>query len=195
MTSIMLSSFVFIGAGVQVVGMAAYIKETLQGKTKPNRMSWLMWSATPLIAGVAALADGAGLAALPTLISGSSALVGLLASFANRNAYWKLGRFDYLCGLFSVLALVLWYITREPVIAILFAIISDIFATTPTVIKSWKQPKTETALAYTTGLFNALTSFTAIQTLTFSSIAFPLYWSLANCCIILALYRGKFLKR
>ncbi|MFA6018182.1 MAG: hypothetical protein WCT28_00650 [Patescibacteria group bacterium] len=187
----MLQYLVLLGAVVQLVGIAAYLKETLQGKTKPNKVTWLMWSIAPLIAGVAALADGAGWAALPTIISGSSAALVLLASFTNRQAYWRLETFDYLCGLCSILALILWYATREPIVAITFAILSDAFATAPTVLKAWTHPKSETPLAYTTGLFNALTSFSAIRTPSISSIAFPLYWAATNCCIILILYRSK----
>lgn len=183
---------VFVGAAVQFIGIAAYLKDTLRGKTKPNRVTWLMWSLAPLIAGSAALADGAGWAAFPTLISGGSALAVLFASFVNRQAYWKLETFDYFCGLFSILALILWYFTQMPAVAVIFAIISDVFATAPTIIKTWKHPQTETASAYTTGLFNALTSFSGIKLWSISSVAFPIYWVLVDCCLISIIYRSKF---
>jgi hypothetical protein len=58
-----------------------------------------------------------------------------LASFVNKKAYWKLEKFDYICGISSALALLLWWLTKEPAIAIVFAIISDAFAAIPTLIK------------------------------------------------------------
>lgn len=191
----MFQYLVFIGAIVQLFGIVAYVKNTLRGKTKPNRVTWLLWSAAPFIAGVAAITDGVGWAALPTIISGLSAFLVFLASFVNRYAYWKLETFDYFCGFCSVLALIFWYISQEPIVAIVFAIFSDIFATAPTIIKMWKHPKTETLFAYTAGLFNALTSFSAIRIWSFSSLAFPLYWAITNCCIILIFYRTKFFKK
>lgn len=187
----MAQPLVLIGAAVQLVGISAYVRDTLRGTTAPNRVTWLLWSAAPLIAGVAAIADGAGWAALPTIVSGSSALLVLGASFANRRAYWKLGAFDYACGLCSALALVLWAATGEPAVAVIFAILSDAFATAPTIVKAWKRPETETSLAYSTGLFNALTSFSAIRAWSFSSVAFPLYWAATNCGILFVLRRSR----
>jgi len=187
----MFQYFVFVGAAVQSVGLIAYIKDMLRGKAKPNRVTWLMWSTAPLIAGLAALSDGAGWAALPTIVSGSGALLVFFVSFIKKQAYWKLKTFDYLFGLCSGLALILWYLTKEPLTAIIFSILSDLCATSPTIIKIWRRPGTETTLAYTTGLFNALTSFFAISFWSFSTVIFPIYWVITNCCIIFILYRKK----
>lgn len=188
----MLQYVVVIGAAVQLLGVLSYMKETLRGNTKPNKVTWLMWSIAPLIATFAALADGVSWAVLPVFMAGFAPLLVFISSFVNSNAYWKLEGFDYLCGLCSILALVLWAITKEPIVAIVFAIASDAFAAVPTLIKSWRYPETETVDAYTTGAFNALTSFAAIKIWTFSSFAFPAYLVLVNSALILAIYRRKF---
>ena len=86
-----------------------------------------------------------------------------------------------------MLALVLWGITKEPVIAIVFAIASDGFAAVPTLIKAWKYPETETAAPFTTGLFNSLTSFAAIKVWSFSSYGFPVYLVIANSFLIISI--------
>jgi len=191
----MLQYLVFIGAAVQLLGIFSYIKETLRGNTKPNKVTWLMWSVAPLIATFAALADGVGWSVLPVFMAGFGPLLVFIASFVNKNSYWKLETFDYLCGFCSALALILWGITKEPVIAIVFAIASDGFAAIPTLVKSWKYPKTETATAYTTGLFSALTSFTAIKIWNFSSYAFPAYLVIAETLFILSIYHRKIFKK
>jgi len=191
----MLQYLVFIGAAVQLLGIFSYIKETLRGNTKPNKVTWLMWSVAPLIATFAALADGVGWSVLPVFMAGFGPLLVFIASFVNKNSHWELETFDYLCGFCSVLALVLWGITKEPVIAIVFAIASDGFAAIPTLVKSWKYPKTETAAAYTTGLFSALTSFTAIKIWNFSSYAFPAYLVIAETLFILSIYHRKIFKK
>lgn len=191
----MLQYLVFIGAAVQLLGIFSYIKETLRGNTKPNKVTWLMWSVAPLIATFAALADGVGWSVLPVFMAGFGHLLVFIASFVNKNSYWKLETFDYLCGFCSALALILWGITKEPVIAIVFAIASDGFAAIPTLVKSWKYPETETAAAYTTGLFSALTSFTAIKIWNFSSYAFPAYLVIAETLFILSIYHRKIFKK
>jgi hypothetical protein len=191
----MLQYLVIIGAVVQLLGIASYIKDTLKGTTKPNRVSWLLWSVTPLIATAAALADGVRWAVLPVFMSGFGPLLVFIISFVNKKSYWKLGKFDYLCGFFSVLALVLWGITKEPVIAIIFSIVSDGFAAAPTLVKIWESPESESKGPYATGLFNSMTSFAAVKTWNFSSFGFAAYLTIMNVALVMAFYRRNFFRK
>lgn len=187
----MLQYAVFVGAAVHLFGTWLYLRDTLWGDTKPNRVTFLLWAAAPFIETAAALAEGVTLAVIPVFLAGFGPFLILIASFVNKNAYWKLGLFDYICGLFSVLALVLWWITNQPSVAIAFAIVSDGFALLPTLKKSWTHPHTETGIAYATSLFSALTSFFAIKALSFPEIAFPVYLVIANSSLLFAIYRGR----
>lgn len=185
---------IFLGAIVQFVGIYGYIRDTVRGKTKPNRVSWLLWFVSASIASVAAISDGVRWAVLPVFLSGFCPLLVFIASFVNKNSYWQLEKFDYLCGLFSIIALILWGITKEPNVAIVFSIISDGLAATPTIIKSWKFPETETVDAYAVGLFAAITGFFAIEQWTFASYAFPLYLVTVNSLLIVLITKGKHFK-
>jgi len=180
------SYLVFIGAAVQLGGIASYVSGTLRGTTRPNRVTWLMWSVAPLIATFAAVSDGVRLSALPVFMSGFGPLLVFLASFANPRSFWKLERFDYLCGLFSLLALILWAVTREPDVAIVFSILSDFSAAVPTLRKAWRAPESEDSAAYSTGLFNSLTAFPAIGTWAFTSVAFPVYLVVINTSLFVS---------
>ncbi len=182
---------VFAGAFIQLAGVSFYVKDTIRGKSKPNRMTWLLWAAAPLIAAAAAFADGVGWAALPVFMSGFGPFLVLLASFINPNSYWRLHTFDYICGVCSALALILWALTAEPIVAIIFAILSDGLAVVPTLIKSWKYPETETGIAYVMSLLAVLTSFAAVKTWSFSAIAFPIYLVVAILVLIFAIYRKR----
>src|SRR3989344_2835933 len=93
---------VFVGAAVQFLGGVAYIKDTLRGKTKPNRVTWFLWMLAPYIGTAAAIGGGVSWAILPVFMAGFIPMLVLFASFLNKNAYWKLGSFDYLCGAFSL---------------------------------------------------------------------------------------------
>ena len=182
---------VIVGSVVNLFGTSYYILNTIRGTTKPNRMTWLMWSIAPLIGASAAFASGVTWAALPVFMAGFMPLLVLIASFVNRNAYWKLGTFDYVCGLLSLLALILWYITNDATIAIIFAIASDFAASVPTVIKCWKQPETETASGYTASWFNNAMSFLVITHWTFANYAFPLYLVFMNTALAFPIIRRK----
>ncbi len=188
----MLQYLVIVGAAVQLYGIWFYIRDTIKGKTQPNRVTWLLWSIAPMIATFAAFSSGVRWAILPVFMSGFAPFLVFVASFANSKAYWKLGRLDYICGFFSLLALVLWGITKEPVIAIVFAIASDALAAAPTLFKAWLYPETETSTAYSTGAFNALTGFAAVKLWIFSQYGFTIYLVLINLLILLTINRKKF---
>jgi hypothetical protein len=191
----MLQYLVIVGAIIQLAGIASYIKETLKGNTKPNKITWLLWSVAPMIATFAALSAGVRLSVLPVFMSGFGPFLVFLASFVNKKSYWKLEKFDYICGLCSILALILWGITKEPAIAIIFAIASDGFAAVPTIIKSWKYPETETVTPYITGLLNSSTSFAAIKVWDFASIAFPVYLIIINISLSSYILKTIFVKK
>lgn len=187
----MIEYLVFLGAAVNLIGTIFYIKETLKGNIKPNKISWLLWSIPPFIATFAALSAGMGWVALPIFMSGFTPLVGFIVSFVNKKADWQLKAFDYFCGFFSVLAIILWVITKEPITAIIFSLVADIFATIPTVKKTWQYPETEKSYTYIGGLFSAITAFTVIKVWNFPSLAFPIYLVLMDSTIIYLIYRRK----
>ncbi|MBI5221652.1 MAG: hypothetical protein HY979_02515, partial [Candidatus Magasanikbacteria bacterium] len=72
----MVQYLVIVGAVAQLYGVSSYIKETLTGGTKPNRMTWLLWSLAPLIGVAAAIFDGVSLfAILPVFMAGFGPLL------------------------------------------------------------------------------------------------------------------------
>ncbi len=189
----MLQYLVIVGATAQLLGIGSYIINTVRGKTRPNRVTWILWALAPMIASVAALSDGVRWAILPVFMAGFGPLLVLIASFLNPRSYWKLQPFDYLCGLFSVLALVLWAITKQPEVAIIFSILSDGLAAVPTLTKAWSHPETESVGPFVGGLLSQMTSFFAIQTWTMTSFAFPVYLVSINLMFIGILARQYFI--
>ncbi len=187
----MLEYLVFIAAFATLLATVAYVRSMFKGGAKPNRVSWLMWSIAPFIATTAALSNGVSWAALPVFMSGFSPFLIFSASFFSKKAAWTLSSFDYICGALSGLALVMWYVTADPNVAIIFAMASDGLAAVPTLTKTWNHPETEIAWPFVVGVFNAATSFLAITAWDFSAYAFPAYLIVINFLIFLTIYRKK----
>ncbi len=185
---------VIFGALVNFFGSLPYVMDTLRGKTKPNRVSWGMWSLAPVIGTVAALMSGVTWAVLPVFMSGFMPFVIFLSSFWNPNAYWKLEKFDYMCGAASALALILWAITAQPLVAIAFAILSDALAGIPNIIKCWKYPETETGSAYIAGFISALTAIPVIKVWTFAEYGFPIYLIIMSSALMISVWHQKVIK-
>jgi hypothetical protein len=185
----MFEFLVLVAAAASLLAASVYIRSMFKGQTKPNRVTWLMWSIAPAIATAAALSNGVGWAVLPVFMSGFAPFLVFVASFLNKKAYWKPSSFDYLCGVLSGLAIVLWLITSNPDLAIIFAIVSDALAAVPTLIKAWHNPKTESAWPFIVGVFSPLTSFTVATTWAFSEVGFPIYLILINVLLVVSILR------
>ena len=187
----MLEYLVIVAAAASLLAASVYIRSMFVGRTKPNRVTWLMWSIAPLIAAAAAFSNGVGWAVLPVFMAGFSPLMIFTASFFAKKAYWKLSTFDYFCGALSGLALVMWWLTNNPNVAIVFAVASDALASVPTIIKAWGNPETESIWPYVVGVFGGASSLVVATMWTFSAYAFPSYLIVINILVLLVIYNRQ----
>lgn len=183
--------FIILAVIIGTYGSISYSIDTIKGKVKPNRVTWFLWALAPLIAFAAEIKQGVGLHSLMTFAVGFGPLMILLASFLNKKAYWKLSKLDYICGGFSILALVLWSVTKNGNIAIMFAILADGIAAVPTLVKAWKAPETENYLPFMMAIITSTTTLLAIKVWDFAHYAFPIY-IFTICLIFVLLIKFKF---
>jgi hypothetical protein len=167
--------FVLVAAAINLFGCAAYVNDTLRGRSYPNRVTWFLWSLAPLIAFAAEVQQGVGWTSVMTFMVGFSPLMVLVASFIGRHAYLRITRFDLACGSLSIVALLAWRITGEGNVAILFSLLADLLAAVPTLRKAYLQPHTETALAFLCSGISAVITILTITDWSFAVAAFPLY--------------------
>lgn len=182
--------FVILGALISFYGGLSYLIDTIKGRNKPNRVTWFLWSLAPLIAFAASLQKGVELTALMTFMAGFNPLMIFLASFINKKSYWQLSKLDYFYGSISIFALVIWQITGEGNLAILFAIIADALAAIPTVIKSYYQPETESSQIYLFAMINSGIALLTISNWSFAYYSFPAYIFLI-CALLYSLVKFK----
>jgi len=180
---------------INTFGSFFYLKDTLEWKTKPNRVTWWIWAAAPLIWATAMyFSQWLTWNILPVFVAGFFPFLIFLSSFVNKNSYWELKKLDYICLALAILALILWGITNNPLIAIIFSILADFFAALPLIIKIYKFPETETISAYFAWLISALSAFLVIKNWTLEEYLFPAYLVLICSIIILAYYWKRIFK-
>ena len=168
-------NFVYLGVALGVLGSAGYLRDTLRGTTQPNRVTWLLWAVTPLLAAAVEFHSGVGLRTLTTFTVGFMPLLIFIASFRNPAAVWKIGRLDYVCGALSVAGTVGWLLTRSGGVAIAAAIVADLLAGIPTLVKSWTNPESESVSAYLGAFLNSGILLLTVTDWTTAEVAFPIY--------------------
>lgn len=176
-------NFVIVGTLIASIGSVAYLWETIKGNVRPNRVSFLLWAIAPMIAFVAQIKQGVGLESLMTFSTGFLPLLVFFASFSNKNAQWKLTKFDLSCGILSVAGLILWLITQVGNVAIFFSIVADGLAALPTLIKAYKYPETEIAWPWFATCVGVILTLLTIKEWTFANSGFIIYIFLVDLII------------
>jgi len=167
--------FVILGAAIGAVGTWWYLRDTLRGVTRPNRVTWALWAALPLLACAVEVQAGVGLRSLMTFVSGFGPLLVFVASFRNPQATWHIERVDWACGALSVAGLVVWLTAHQATVGLVAFIVADALAALPTLRKSWLAPETETTAAYVTAAVNGAITMLTVNHWTTAVVSFPLY--------------------
>lgn len=168
-------NFVIAGAILNLIGSLSYLIDTVKGRVKPDRVTWILWSVIPFIAFTAQIKQGVGLQSLMTFMTGFTPLIIFLASFLNKKSYWRLGRLDVICGVISIVGILLWYITKVGNTAILFSILADGLAAIPTVVKAYHAPETEDYKVYFLAATSAAITLLTIKVWSFEYFGWPIY--------------------
>jgi len=146
-----------LSAILLLFGYIPYIRSVAVGKTKPHAFSWLVWGLLAAIGFTAQVVEGAG---------PGSWMVGfeVLAYFTIFALALIKGirRFDaldwYSLGL-AILAIGLWIVTDEPLIAVILVTIGDFIGFVPTFRKGFAKPHEEHGGPY---LFGTIASVLAL---------------------------------
>lgn len=181
---------VFAALAISLIGQLSYVRDTLLGRTKPNRVSWALWALIAWVAFVAQVAEGVGVQSLHTFMVGFGPAMIVAASFFNKKAYWRITSFDIICGILSLIGIGLWLLTREGALAVLFAIIADTLAGLPTLRKAWSYPESESWFIFLLAIVSAIIVLLTFDHITFVGMAFSIY-ILTFCAVLVGLIRFR----
>jgi hypothetical protein len=172
--SVINPNFVFLGAAFSLFGGLSYARDTIRGVTRPNRVSWLLWTIAPLLAFGAEVHQGVGLQSVMTFMVGFAPLIVFCSSFFNSTSVWALGPFDYACGIASAMGILVWILSSNDIIALLAFMAADCLAGLPTIYKSWRQPESESVGVYLAALLNAIITLATVKIWSTAEVAFPI---------------------
>ncbi len=181
---------VILSAIISIAGSYAYLRDTIKGKTQPNRVTWSMWAFAPLLGTIVAISANADMwATVRTFLAGFLPLIIFFGSFFNKKSYWKLTFFDLACGATSLVAIFVWLIISSPKMAILLLVIADGFAALPTLRKAWLKPETETKITYAAGFLGVVLILPSIPVWNIENSAFQIYLLIVNFILLIAVFR------
>lgn len=186
----MMNEILGITSGILIaVSCIPYISDILKGKTKPQRATWFIWAVLLTISFVAQVFEGGTWSLITTGVDWLGVVV--IFIFSIKFGVGGTSLFDKISLMGAGIGLIFWYITKEPITALLITIFIDFIAGMLTVVKTYKDPETETFIAYmicgTGGLLGAI----SVGSLNFSLIVFPVWICISNYSIGLTILLGK----
>ncbi len=129
---------------IMVVAYYPYVRDVLQRKTQPHTYTWLIWAITQGTATVA-LWQGGGHFGAMSLIAGT--LLVLFVFFLSFKYGTKnITRSDTIILILALLSILIWWLSDNPLLAVLMVSAIDGFGYMPTYRKSYQEPWSETPI-------------------------------------------------
>lgn len=165
-----------------------YTKSILAGKAKPHRITRLIvWLAA--VAGILGILQSTNLAGIIFagifFVRASYLLV--MALIYGVGGTTKL---DIWCLVIGVLALILYVLTGNGLLAVTFGVLADAIAYIPTFVKTWRKPESEDPFFFGIEAVAALFAIFAIGELRVD-ILFPIWFVVSSLIVLALIYRKK----
>ena len=180
-----------IAITLTLVAFLPYIRSIQQGITKPHVFSWVIWGATTFVVFLAQLAENGGVGAWPIGVSGIITLyVACLAYIKKSDTI--ITRTDWFSFLMAMTSLPLWYLTSDPLWAVVILTIVDVLGFAPTFRKAYSQPFEEQLRFFVIMVARNLISILALEHYSQTTVLFPAV--IAAACLIfilMVMYRRR----
>lgn len=184
---------VVLGVISGIIALSAYILyvfSILRGETRPSRVTWWIWSFMGLVLALSYHSSGAENTIWAAYMEFLGPFIVALLSIK----YGEGGiedRTDLVCLAGAFLSIVLWVVTKNPVVALVTGLAVDVFALVPTIKKSFLRPEGENFWAwFGTGVADSLNMF-AVEKFIFAVLLYPVYMLLSDLIIIFILFFRK----
>ncbi len=154
-----------------MIAFVPYLRDIFRGRTKPHVFTWFIFSLLLSITFFIQIAEGGGAGAWTTGIEAICCLT--IAGLALNRGEKDIKHLDWFCFVAALIAIVLWLLANQPLLAIIFVICADALGFIPTFRKSYNKPHEETVINYALGAARWPLAILALQSLTLTTFLYP----------------------
>lgn len=175
------------------VAFLPYIRSIRRGETKPHVFSWFIWGITTFMVFIAQLAGRGGVGAWPIGVSGVITIYIALLAYVKRSDL-LITTTDWVFFFAALSALPFWFLTSDPMWAVVILTVVDVLGFGPTVRRAWSHPREESIGFF--GMFAARNLFVilALEHYSLTTALFPAAVGFACVIVVLLLaYRRSLL--
>lgn len=176
-----------------LVGAVMYLRTVMMRITVPHLYTWLVFAILTTIGFFAQISDNAGPGAWMMGITALSC--GSIALLSFKYGEQNITPSDKIALILSLIAIVPWLLTEDPLLSVILISLIDGVAMYPTLRKSWNKPHAENLKTFMIANVKTLISLFALTNVTMVTVLYPLSIVAVNTVLItLCLYRRQALK-
>jgi hypothetical protein len=174
---------------ILLLGNIPYILSIRRGDTRPNRVTWGIWTTIGFILVGSYYAIGATNTLWLPISQVISQLIITCYAFKYSKGRWQ--KLDRICLAGAGLSLLLWWRSGSPLVALAMNIAMDILGAIPTIKKIYYEPDSEDLLFWVMAFSASVLNLFAIESFTWSFVVFPLYLFILNITVLILLTRSR----
>jgi hypothetical protein len=179
-----------VSSALLLISVIPYFLDIYRGTTKPHAFTWTVWGILTTIGFIVQITSDAGIASLAL---GITALLNFIIAgigFWQKQIHFT--KFDWFSFGGAILAIFLWWLTENPLWAVILLAISDFLGYLPTYKKSYYHPNQETIKTFLMGSLGTLLSIFALANMSIINWLYPAQIVLSNIILILiVLFRRR----
>lgn len=180
----------YLSIAVVVLTTIPYIAQMRCGKIKPHIFTWIIWTLTTGIAAAARTTEQAGPGAWGQWAGAVSCLGVVL--LATRHGEKEITRSDKVAFAAALLAIPLWQLTQNALLAVIMVTAIDLAGYYPTFRKSWRRPHQEAIYNYLAANIIHILSLAATERYALVNVLFQIAVFIANSAMIaMVLWRRR----
>ncbi|MBD2492819.1 hypothetical protein [Nostoc sp. FACHB-280] len=174
---------------LSLLGFLPYIFSIYQKKTRPNRVTWCIWTVVGFILCFSYYSSGAVNTIWVPVCSAIGHLIIAILGIKYGEGGWN--RVDRWCLLTAGISLILWWRFSSPIVALVINICIDFLGALPTIRKSYHQPYTEDIFTWSLFLSAHTLNLFALKNWSLTFSIYPLYLFGSTLSIFLLLLRPR----
>lgn len=187
------ATFGILSALFTFAGLIPYFLEIHKREIYPHNLSWLGWAFITFVGGIAMVSDGWSWSVFIIFANTLSCLLVVGYSIYKKVGVWSTTVYDFVFFGLGILGIILWQTFDIPIIAIICAVLADLFFGIPTIIKAYKNPKSELPIAWLACMIAGLLSLFAVRSFSLVDFLYPLYLFIFDTTVFLTvvIFRNK----
>lgn len=180
-----------LAIAITFIAFIPYISSILKNKTQPHAFSWIVWGSVTFIIFLAQLSDGGGAGAWPIGVSGVITLFVAILAYLKKSDHMIVKK-DWVFFILAMSAIPFWYITSNPLWAVIILTAVDLLGFVPTFRKAYSYPGEEQLTFFVLISCRNIIAAIALEHYSVTTLLFPVATALACILFIqMVVYRRR----